>query len=699
VVLEYVDHDLTGLLDERYVFQPDEVKCVMRQLLEVLKYLHDEKFVHRDLKCSNLLLSHDGTLKLADFGLARSIEPTYTGPSKTLDKLTNNVITLWYRPPELLLGLKKYSTPVDMWSAGCILAELILRKPLFPGKTELEQLDLIFRVLGTPTPSTWPQHESLPRFAALQPKEPYARTLEERYAERFAVCNRHALSLTVHLLNLDPSRRRTAKAALELPFFAGVTAQSRHPLRVASGAAFHEWKTKEARRKARAQAEQRTDNNNGGGGVNGSSSSGGGMPGNNGNGKAVPGASSSAGNSSNSSNSGNPWSISADDIAPHRPVPHPGLPPRLPPGMAPPGMQPPGAMPPGTAMGMSLLPGLPPPPRPPLPPPAGAVASSCSAGMVNGLIARRAGLPQPPAGPPPWSSAAAPPPSSSSRGHGVARPRHDSVDMDESPPHPAASTNTSSSSRAAPSNGRSPPRKDSRSGAQPQPSSSSSRPRSRTPPRGASGSASGGGGSGSGGGGGGHDTDDFLANFVDEKPVPASYVYGKNRARSRTPPQTVKATGDICDELAAMAGLQETSSSTNEQQAAAAAANNDNNRGRGPSRGGGGSGGGNGSSRGRRSGRDSSSDSSSSSSSSSSRSRSRSPSRGHQSKSSTHKSSSSSSRRSSSRAWRSSRSRSRDRGGGGHRREYSHHSGYSDSRNRRSRSRSRSRSRDRSYRR
>ena len=101
-----MDHDLTGLLDEKYAFRADEVKCIMRQLLEVLKYLHDERFVHRDLKCSNLLLKADGTLKLADFGLARSIEPVYTGPAR-LERLTNNVITLWYRPPELLLGLKR----------------------------------------------------------------------------------------------------------------------------------------------------------------------------------------------------------------------------------------------------------------------------------------------------------------------------------------------------------------------------------------------------------------------------------------------------------------------------------------------------------------------------------------------------------------------------------------------------------------
>ena len=128
-----------------------------------------------------------------------------------MDRLTNNVITLWYRPPELLLGLKRYGKPVDMWSAGCILAELILRKPLFPGKTELEQLDMIFKVVGSPDDKNWPGHSDLPRFDQLSPKELYRRTLEERYNERFATCDKRATDLIVQLLALDPSRRAGAE--------------------------------------------------------------------------------------------------------------------------------------------------------------------------------------------------------------------------------------------------------------------------------------------------------------------------------------------------------------------------------------------------------------------------------------------------------------------------------------------------------
>ena len=96
-------------------------------------------------------------------------------------------------------------------ASGCILAELILCKPLFPGKTELEQLDLIFKVVGTPTDKTWPGHDKLPRFQQLQPKEAYQSMLEERYGERFATCDKQATNLIKHLLNLDASKRKVSQ--------------------------------------------------------------------------------------------------------------------------------------------------------------------------------------------------------------------------------------------------------------------------------------------------------------------------------------------------------------------------------------------------------------------------------------------------------------------------------------------------------
>ncbi|XP_044490469.1 cyclin-dependent kinase G-2 isoform X2 [Mangifera indica] len=156
MVMEYMEHDLKGLMEAmKQPFSQSEVKCLMLQLLEGVKYLHDNWVLHRDLKTSNLLLNNRGELKICDFGLARQ----YGSPLKPY---THLVVTLWYRAPELLLGAKQYSTAIDMWSLGCIMAELLSKEPLFNGKTEFDQLDKIFRILGTPNETIWPGFSKLP---------------------------------------------------------------------------------------------------------------------------------------------------------------------------------------------------------------------------------------------------------------------------------------------------------------------------------------------------------------------------------------------------------------------------------------------------------------------------------------------------------------------------------------------------------
>ena len=120
-----------------------------------VKHLHDNWILHRDLKASNLLFSHKGELKIGDFGLARE----YGSPLKPYTPI---VVTLWYRAPELLLGTKLYSKPIDMWSVGCIFGELLSQKAMFPGKSETEQLNLIFKELGTPNEKIWPDWPNLP---------------------------------------------------------------------------------------------------------------------------------------------------------------------------------------------------------------------------------------------------------------------------------------------------------------------------------------------------------------------------------------------------------------------------------------------------------------------------------------------------------------------------------------------------------
>ena len=146
IVMDFVEHDLKSLMEtmrkKRQVFVPGEVKCLMTQLLSAISHLHDNWILHRDLKSSNLLLSHNGILKVGDFGLARE----YGSP---LHSYTAIVVTLWYRAPELLLGIKEYSTPIDVWSIGCIFGELLLMNPLFPGESEVDELNRIFKLLGT----------------------------------------------------------------------------------------------------------------------------------------------------------------------------------------------------------------------------------------------------------------------------------------------------------------------------------------------------------------------------------------------------------------------------------------------------------------------------------------------------------------------------------------------------------------------
>lgn len=142
ISMEYCEQDLASLLDNMTkAFSESQTKCIMLQLVEGLHYLHNHFIIHRDLKVSNLLLTDRGCIKIADFGLARLF-------SRTERKMSPNVVTLWYRAPELLFGAKNYTTAIDMWSAGCILGELLLHKPLLPGRSEIQQIEMIIDLLG-----------------------------------------------------------------------------------------------------------------------------------------------------------------------------------------------------------------------------------------------------------------------------------------------------------------------------------------------------------------------------------------------------------------------------------------------------------------------------------------------------------------------------------------------------------------------
>ncbi|XP_039069397.1 cyclin-dependent kinase G-2-like isoform X2 [Hibiscus syriacus] len=216
MVMEYMEHDLKWLMDSmKQRFSTSDVKSLMFQLLEGVKYLHDNWVLHRDLKTSNLLLNNQGELKICDFGMAR----LYGSPLKPY---TTKVVTQWYRAPELLLGAKKYSKAVDMWSVGCIMAELLAKDPLFKGTSEIDQLRKIFDTLGVPNEKIWPGFSELPGTKANYSKQRYNLLRKKFPAASFTgsgVLSDAGFDLLSRLLTYDPEKRITASDALNYDWF------------------------------------------------------------------------------------------------------------------------------------------------------------------------------------------------------------------------------------------------------------------------------------------------------------------------------------------------------------------------------------------------------------------------------------------------------------------------------------------------
>jgi len=256
IVMEYLEHDLSTVLAA--LKQPltlREIKCLLKQLLEGVSELHSHNFVHRDLKTSNLLLNDEGILKIADLGSARlgsqrhrylrgsgygKVSSSSASENAINPRYTTPVVTLWYRPPELFFGAVSHTTAIDMWSVGCIFAELILGKPLFSAEGELAMISAIFNLCGHPTMATWSGFFELPQAALWRPskqqqQQPSAQvdssdplaTVRANIRKMFpshsytgaGYLTEVGVDLLAKMLSINPETRISASEALSHPFF------------------------------------------------------------------------------------------------------------------------------------------------------------------------------------------------------------------------------------------------------------------------------------------------------------------------------------------------------------------------------------------------------------------------------------------------------------------------------------------------
>lgn len=222
IVLKYHESSLHNRIQSTQIFSYPQIGYIMHQILNAVSYMHSAKLVHRDLKPQNILVDPDDTITVCDFGLGRSLESLLEpSPSEEereflplTSKFTHYVVTRWYRAPEIILGSEQYDYASDMWSVGCIMAEILLREPLFPAQSSHEQLREILLRLGTPAPADCDWIENRALFEQVKPKENLASNLDTVFRLYHPV----VIDLLKKLLTFDPNKRITAKKALTHPF-------------------------------------------------------------------------------------------------------------------------------------------------------------------------------------------------------------------------------------------------------------------------------------------------------------------------------------------------------------------------------------------------------------------------------------------------------------------------------------------------
>lgn len=219
LVMEIMDYDLSKIINRKIFLTDSQKKCILLQILNGLNVLHKYYFMHRDLSPANIFINKKGEVKLADFGLCTKYGYDMYSDKLFRDKykknlnLTSKVVTLWYRAPELLLGSNKYNSSIDMWSFGCIFAELLLQKALFPGENEIDQLGKIFFLLGTPNENNWPEALCLPLYTE------FTKATKKDFKTYFKIDDDDCIDLLTSFLKLNAHERISAEDAMKHRYF------------------------------------------------------------------------------------------------------------------------------------------------------------------------------------------------------------------------------------------------------------------------------------------------------------------------------------------------------------------------------------------------------------------------------------------------------------------------------------------------